>query len=173
MSEEEKPEGEEAPKKSKMPLIIGLVLSLAGAGGGYFASSSGMILGSKEPETEAGEESAKVEVKKEEETKHEVSAVGGFVPVDPIVVSLPRDARHSHLRFAAQLEVDPSYSAEVTEMMPRIVDVMNTYLRSVEAEDFEDPNALARLRTHLLARMQIVAGAGRVRDVLIMEFVLT
>ena len=39
-------ETEDAPKKaSKLPLIIGLVLALAGGGGGFYAVYSGMILG--------------------------------------------------------------------------------------------------------------------------------
>ena len=37
---------ETAPKKrSKKPLIIGLVLALAGGAGGFYATSSGMVLG--------------------------------------------------------------------------------------------------------------------------------
>ncbi|MEL7117673.1 MAG: flagellar basal body protein FliL, partial [Pseudomonadota bacterium] len=35
---------ESAPKKSKLPLLVGLVLALALAGGGFFAVYSGLIL---------------------------------------------------------------------------------------------------------------------------------
>jgi flagellar protein FliL len=56
--------------------------------------------------------------------------------------------------------------------MPRIVDVLNGYLRAVEVREFEDPAALVRLRAQMLRRVQIVTGEGRVRDLLVTEFVL-
>ena len=56
--------------------------------------------------------------------------------------------------------------------MPRILDVLNTYLRAVEVRDLEQPASLARLRAQMLRRVQVVTGEGRVRDLLITEFVL-
>ncbi|MFL9503735.1 flagellar basal body-associated FliL family protein [Rhodopseudomonas palustris] len=38
--------------------------------------------------------------------------------------------------------------------------------------EIEDPSAMARLRAQMLRRVQIVTGEGRVRDLLITEFVL-
>ena len=49
--------GEASPKSSKMPLIIGLVLALAGGSGGYYATSTGLILA---PESKAKEEKTEV-----------------------------------------------------------------------------------------------------------------
>ena len=56
--------------------------------------------------------------------------------------------------------------------MPRVLDVLNTYLRAVEVRDLEEPAALARLRAQMLRRVQVVTGEGRVRDLLVTEFVL-
>jgi len=56
--------------------------------------------------------------------------------------------------------------------MPRILDVLNSYLRAVAITDLEDPTAMARLRAQMLRRVQIVTGEGRVRDLLVTEFVL-
>ena len=56
--------------------------------------------------------------------------------------------------------------------MPRVLDVLNSYLRAVEVSDLEDPSALVRLRAQMLRRVQIVTGEGRVRDLLVTEFVL-
>ena len=50
--------------------------------------------------------------------------------------------------------------------MPRILDVLNSYLRAVELADLEDPSAMVRLRAQMLRRVQIVTGEGRVRDLL-------
>ena len=66
-----------------------------------------------------------------------------FVPMDPIMISLPPGASARHLRFAGQLEVAPEHAAEVAGLMPRVLDVLNTYLRAVEVRDLEEPAALA------------------------------
>jgi flagellar FliL protein len=95
-----------------------------------------------------------------------------FLPIEPLVINLTGAASARHLRFQAQVEVVGAHSAEVKTLMPRIVDVLNSYLRAVEVSDIEDRSALVRLRAQMLRRIQLVAGAGRVRDLLIMEFVL-
>jgi flagellar FliL protein len=60
----------------------------------------------------------------------------------------------------------------VTHLLPRILDVLNGYLRAVELAELEDPDALVRLRAQMLRRIQIVTGQGMVRDLLVTEFVL-
>lgn len=154
---------EGAPKKkSKLPLIIGLVLAIAGGAGGFMAVQMGLIGGT--------DESGSEEIV-EEKTVDPLEPMA-FVPLDPLVVSLPASGGRSFLRFAAQLEVPPEYAAEVETIKPRIVDVLNGYLRAVDIAELEDPTALVRLRGQMLRRVQVVAGDGRVRDLLIMEFVL-
>lgn len=95
-----------------------------------------------------------------------------FVPVVPVVVSVGQGAARSHLRFVAELEVKAVHKSDVEKLMPRIVDVTNTYLRALKLADLEDGQALIRLRAQLLRRMQVVTGEGRINDLLIMEFVL-
>ena len=82
------------------------------------------------------------------------------------------DATAKLLRFAGQLEVAPEHATEVAGLMPRVLDVLNTYLRAVDVRDLEEPSSLARLRAQMLRRVQVVTGEGRVRDLLITEFVL-
>jgi flagellar FliL protein len=62
--------------------------------------------------------------------------------------------------------------AEVTLLLPRILDVLNSYLRAIDVAEIEDSAALVRIRAQLLRRIQIVTGEGRVRDLLVTEFVL-
>ncbi|MEM6497275.1 MAG: flagellar basal body-associated FliL family protein [Pseudomonadota bacterium] len=155
---------EDPPKKaSKMPLILGVVLALVGGGSGFTAVQMGLIGGGSSSDEDAS-------VQKEEPAEELPSLA--FVPLDQIVVNLPQNAQAKHLLFSAQLEVDPTYAAEVEELMPRIIDVMNGYLRAVELDELEDPTALVRLRSQMLRRIQVVVGDGRVRDLLIMEYVL-
>lgn len=162
MSEDVEEGAEDPPKKkSKKGLLLGLILALVGAGGGFAAVQMGFIGGPAEEEDHA-------------EDHIEVSPLPpiAFVPLDPLIISLSGRGSSRHLRFAAQLEVPPDYVAEVEAIKPRIVDVLNGYLRAVETADLEDPGALIRLRSQMLRRIQVVAGEGRVRDLLIMEFVL-
>lgn len=149
-------------RRGKLPLLIGLVLALALGGGGFYAVWSGMLLG---PAGDAGGDHAPDPVIEE-------LAPVSFVPVDTLLVSLGPGSRASHLRFQSQLEVTPGQEGAVTALMPRIVDVLNSYLRAVEPAELEDPAALTRLRSQMLRRVQIVVGENRVQDLLIMEFVL-
>ena len=153
---------EEAPKKaSKMPLIIGLVLALVGGGGGFFAVSSGMIL-------------APPEVEVAETETEELKAIPdiAYVPVDPLIISLHKENETAHLKFRAQLEVPSAYKSDVELVLPRVVDVMNSYLRALRIADVEAPDSLVRLRAQMLRRVQVVTGKSRVNDLLVMEFVV-
>ncbi len=155
---------EVAPRKgSRLPLILGLILAILGGGGGFMAVQTGLIGVVSRAEA--------VPAQKEPAAAEPLPPIA-FVPLDPFVISLAPSAESSHLRFNAQLEVDPAYTDEVAELKPRILDVLNGYLRAVAVEDLQDPAALSRLRAQMLRRVQVVVGEGRVRDLLIMEFVL-
>ncbi|WP_299295681.1 flagellar basal body-associated FliL family protein [uncultured Tateyamaria sp.] len=152
---------QETPKSSKLPLILGLVAALLGGGGGFYATYSGMLFGDES--TESAEQT---------DTAPDALPDVAFVAVDPMVVSLSPGAQSRHLRFRAQLEVPSQYASDVESILPRVVDVLNGYLRALETADIESPSALTRLRAQMLRRVQIVAGPGRINDLLIMEFVL-
>lgn len=170
-----------APKSSKLSIIIGVFLALIGGGGGFYAAQSGLL-----PFGDSGQGGAEhaeaVEAGHHETDGHEpVSsdyATGApigdiaFVPIDPLLISLGPAANARHLRFKAQIETPSKYASEVEALMPRIIDVLNSYLRAVEETDLEKPSALVRLRAQMLRRVQIVCGPSRVNDLLIMEFVL-
>ena len=160
MAEDEAPAGEAPKKRSKLPILLGLALMAVLGGVGFYATFSGLLVG---PHHEAAAGADPVP---------ESTAGVAFVPIDPLVISLDPSARSSHLRFSAQLEVDEAHRGEVTTLMPRVLDVLNSYLRAVEVSDLEDPSALVRLRAQMLRRVQIVTGEGRVRDLLVTEFVL-
>jgi flagellar protein FliL len=158
MAEATMPQDAAPPKQSRLPLVLGIVLALALGGGGFYATFSGLIL-APETDREAGEKAGPLP---------DIA----FVPVDPVVISLGPNARSKHLRMTAQLEVGKAHAAEVTVLLPRILDVLNSYLRAIEIAQIEDPAALVRIRAQLLRRIQMVTGEGRVRDLLITEFVL-
>jgi len=148
-------------KTSKLPLMLGLLFALVFGGGAYYAVSSGTIFNG-----------AKGNSAEESFVNVEPLPDIIFVPVDPLVVSLGSQSDYSHLQFEAQLEVVRQYQDDVSALMPRIVDVLNGYLRAVDVRDFEEPSALIRLRAQMLRRVQIVTGDGRVRGLLVMKFVV-
>jgi len=162
MAEPEEIEEEAPTKRSKKPLLIGLILALALGGGSFYAVWSGLILApAHQPES----------------SKIAAPAPGplpdiAFVPIPPLVVNVGSGGAAHHLRFHAQLEVVSSAERDVTLMLPRVADVLNSYLRAVDLSELEQQAVLVRLRAQLLRRIQIVTGENRVRDLLIMEFVL-
>lgn len=162
MADQEETDQEEPKKRSKKPLIIGFILAILLGGGGFYAVWSGLILA---PTSHAPEEVA------HDEPMNPLPDVS-FVPIQPLVINIGTGSASRHLRFQAQLEVKSGSEADVVEMLPRVVDVLNSYLRAVETRELEQRSALVRLRAQMLRRVQVVTGEGRVRDLLIMEFVL-
>ncbi|MDE3123507.1 MAG: flagellar basal body-associated FliL family protein [Paracoccaceae bacterium] len=153
-------EAGDKPKRGKLPLLIGVLLALILGAAGFFVTYSGKVPGLAAAPASKGP------------AKGDSAMEAVFVPVPPLIVSLVPTAHATHLRFTAQLEVNPASQAAVTRLMPRILDVMNTYLRAVEPSDLEQPSVLVRLRAQLLRRIQIVTGEGSVRDLLVTEFAL-
>ena len=145
-----------APRKRRaMPVVLGVLMLALGAGAGFaLMRNPGMISFGDHGDSAS------------------TYTTLSYVALDPVVVNLPRASGRQLLRFTASLEVDPARHAEVEMIRPRIIDVMNSYLRAVDPADFEQQGILAQLRGQLLRRVQVVAGPGRVRDLLVIEFIL-
>jgi flagellar FliL protein len=163
--------GADAPKPGgRRGLLLGLVSALAFAGGGFYAAHSGLIdpaglIGG------GGHEAADASGHGGHGSEPALKNVA-FVPLEPIMVTLPPTASARHLRFTGTLEVVPGRGEEIAQLMPRIQDVLNTYLRAVDVRDIEQPASSQRLRAQMLRRVQVVVGEGLVRDLLVTEFVL-
>ena len=175
---EDTEKADDAPpkKKKKLGMAIGLVGALALGGGGFYAVYAGIVdpMALVSGGGGGGGHGAPAGGHGEGAAEGGVTVHGGvaFVPMDPIMISLPPGASARHLRFSGQLEVAPDHAAEVAGLMPRVTDVLNTYLRAVEVRDLEEPSSMARLRAQMLRRIQVVTGEGRVQDLLVSEFVM-
>ena len=154
---------EKTSKRSRWPLLAGVVLALAGGGGGFYAVQSGLLV--QQLRTVKPPDSA-------ERKPPEPVADVAFIEVPPLLVSLGPAAQADHLRFRASLEVPQQYETEVADMLPRVQDVLNSYLRALDAADIEAQGALFALRARMLRRVKMVLGDARVRDLLVLEFVL-
>lgn len=96
-----------------------------------------------------------------------------FFSLDPLVVTIRPIEGAQHLKVTIVLEIEPHAAAGLTASLPRVRDVLNTYLRSVAVEHFEDPLQMARLKEQILRRIRLAAGEPGVRSVLITEFILS
>mgnify|MGYP001824580303 CR=1 FL=1 len=135
-------------RKSGTSILIGLILAIVGGLGGYVLTSGLVDLGGGH-HTGASDDT-------------------DFVPIEPMTVLLGHSGERRYLRFTAQLEIDPSHKDQVTKLLPRVVDVLNTYLRSLSMSDVEDPSSLLTLRSQMRRRIDLVVGGGAVRDLLVM-----
>jgi flagellar FliL protein len=149
-----------APRPSRKPLLIGAVLALVLGGAGFAAGYVGLVSGLMSGLSGGKSDSSLL------------AADSVYLPLDPMVVSLGPLSNVRNLRLSATLEVPQNRQAEVAQLMPRLLDVLNGYLRALEPEEFAEPGALIRMRAQMLRRLQIVAGEGRIRDLLLTEFVL-
>lgn len=147
-----------ARKSSRRRLLIGIGAAILLGAGAFVVTYAGLLSRGADRAGSAPDHGEKV--------------VAGFVPIEPILVSLAPGGQARHLRFRAELEVDPAQQHSVELLMPRVLDVLNSYLRAVDVTDLERSTSLIGLRAQMLRRIQLVVGDGRVHDLLITEFVL-
>lgn len=161
------------PRRSKLPLILGLVLGLAGAAGGFMATRMGLIALPGAAGAEDHRDESQADTHAEAGDDHAgPSGAPAFVPLDPLIVNVSGGGGGRFLRFVAQVETAVENVAALEALKPRFADVLNGYLRAVDIADLESPRALDLLRGQMLRRLQTVAGDGAIRDLLIVEFVL-
>ena len=138
--------------------LLGLLLGGAGA---YGAVSTGLV---DAPRLELSNLTQRSDV--------ESWPTPSFVELAPMVISLGRDAGARHLRLSLQLEVAPGTERSVQAVVPRILDVLNTYLRAVDGREIEVAGAMLQLKSQMLRRVQLVSPPESVRDLLVQEFII-
>ena len=172
MSDENSTEdGEAEKKKSGLPLMIAIVgaLVLGGAafGGVYFFLPREAA---EEPYTEHAEAPKDYDWDAPKATAQEASV---YYELEPLVISLSPAAKSKHLHIGMTLEIAESDYSRLDTQIPRIRDVLTTYLRAVEERDLEDPAAMTRLRAQILRRLSLVASDIDIRTLLITEYLLS
>lgn len=151
---DELPEGEKAPAKAggKKKLIImaaaGLLV-LGGAGGGYMFWQKGKA-------AEAEKSSLKKKVV--------------FMDLPELTTNLamqPGQERPVYLRLKVALEVeDAKMIAEITPLMPRVMDNFQIFLRELRPADLEGSAGLYRLKEELVRRINAAIYPARVEAIL-------
>lgn len=99
----------------------------------------------------------------------------------PVYVDLPEiianlnssPTRPSYLKLDARLEVASRQDAErVRQVMPRIQDLFQTYLREMRPDELRGSIGSYRLREELLARANIAAAPARINNVLFIQMLI-
>ena len=151
-------EGEAAPAKKKLPILIiaiaaGVVLLVVGVVIFFVFTKSG----------------------EKEEVEPVLGAdVGVFLEMPPTTLNMMADQGGEHyLKAKLTLEV-PDEAAKVTveAMMPRLQDDLTSFLRTLRPEDVQGSAAVQKLKEALLLRANQVLAPVVVRQVLLTEFLV-
>jgi len=165
--------------KKKLIIIIAIALVvLGGAGAGlYFSGFLDKYLKKPAAEgtAEAGGEAAKPACKKGEDGKEVCGLPGAaFLKIPDMIVNLnSEDGTPRYLRLSVQLEFKNDADMKAVEqLMPRVVDQFQTYLRELRVKDLRGSAGIYRLQMELLGRVNQAAYPIEVQSVLFQEILI-
>lgn len=98
-----------------------------------------------------------------------------FIEMDPITVNLRRagSRQQRYLKLTVRFEVKKYDHKEILEnIMPRVRDQFQVFLRELRVEDLEGSTGAYRIREELLHRVNIVARPAVVTDILFDELLV-
>jgi flagellar protein FliL len=158
-------ETEEKPAKkggkTKLILIAVPVVLLLAGGGLWFTGILPHMLGMEKHEEKAGVETAK-------------AVPPSYVDIPEMVANL-NSANHkpSYVKMAARVEVPkPEDVEKVRAALPRLQDMMQTYLREMRPEELRGSGGTYRLREELIGRANLAAAPVRIADVLFTQMLI-
>ena len=152
-------------KRKKLILFIVLpLLLLIGVGVGV-AVMLGLF--SSEPPANVDEEQTQVE-----EVVPTVQTT--FFEIPDLIVNLNTSGRKSvFLKIKISLEIaDPADIDTVNQLLPRVVDNFQVYLRELRVQDLQGSAGMYRLHEELLRRVNIAVRPAKVKDVLFKEMLV-
>jgi len=153
-------EGEQAPKKSRLPskkvIVIAAAALLVVGGGGFGAMK---FMGGK----------------KHEEPKKDVVKPATFVDLPDVLVNLANSGgdRTQYLKVKVVLELpEAELVPKIQPLMPRVMDAFQTYLRELRPTDLDGSAGLYRLKEELTRRVNVAVAPNKVTAVLFKEIVV-
>ncbi|MBC7950824.1 MAG: flagellar basal body-associated FliL family protein [Rhodospirillaceae bacterium] len=165
---EEQPDSPSSKLPIKKILLLVLpILLLLGAGAGlYFTGVIDAVMGKLKG---GGAEHAEV---KTEGPKP--AGPAAFMDLPEMLVNLQTQGRkQTFLKIRVALELEsPMDEPRVTQVMPRIVDSFQVYLRELRVEDLQGAAGVHLLREELLTRVNASVKPVKVNDVLFREMLV-
>ena len=152
----EKP-GKALNKRKLILLAVPVVLVLAGAGL-WFSGVLPHLSGMDEPKDHA----------------EAAAAPPAYVDLPELVTNLNSGThRASYVKLTARIEVPrPDEVVKIKAAMPRLQDMMQTYLREMRPEELRGSAGTYRLREELLARANAAVAPARISDVLFTQMIV-
>ncbi len=153
-------EGGLSGKKLVLFIVLPLLLVLGGAAGAYVAGVLDPLLGKDE--------------KVQEEADQAKVSPAVFYDLPEMLVNLNGGGRKAtYLKISVSLELEDAATMDlVDQVLPRIVDSFQVYLRELRTEDLNGSAGLQRLREELLLRVNAATQPAEVKDVLFKEMLI-
>jgi flagellar FliL protein len=113
--------------------------------------------------------------------KHEEHSAEAAKPVPPTYIDVPEmvanlnsnSHKPSYVKLSARIEVPKPEDAEkVKAALPRLQDMMQTYLREMRPEELRGSAGTYRLREELLVRANAAVAPAKVSDVLFTQMLV-
>ena len=162
--------------KGKLLLIVAAAAVLVLGGGGAAAFFMGLLGGGAETEAHAAAAAVEEEHGGEEAGHGEGEAGPGiaFVDLPDLIVNLQSTSprlRYLKLRLSLEVKDEPS-AATVRQLMPRVLDGFQLYLRALTLDDVQGAAGMQRLKEELTARVNLAVAPVAVTDVLLKEMLV-
>lgn len=173
--------GGSSKKKLLLLIVLPLVLVLGGAAAAYFTGLADPLLAMFHKEAPA-EEGATAEAgheapAKAAEGEHAAAAPGTaavMYALPEMLVNINTAGRAKNfLKIKVSLELNNEADINrVENVLPRIVDNFQVYLRELRLEDLQGAAGVYRLREELLNRVNAAVRPAQVKDVLFQEMIV-
>ncbi len=171
--------GQEAPRftRKKIILLAVLVIALLGAlgGGAYYMGFLDKLFPPKKPSCESVKPGDKNYAACSALNAHKSNdGVGVFIKIPPMIVNLNTDSNIPRfLKIELEIEVpDDAAKSALEEVMPRVIDQFQMYLRELRLSDLRGSAGIYRMKIELLSRVRAAAPDVKIKDVLFQEILV-
>ena len=140
--------GEKKPGKKKLSLIIGSVIALIAFAGIFYERLNN-------------------------NTVTESSTI--FIPMDEITVNLRQGVENtpSWLKIKVTLEVHGKSNEEVVKnMLPKIVDIFQTYLKELRKSDLDGSFGIYKIKDEMMLRINTILYPAKIEGILFQDFMM-
>jgi flagellar FliL protein len=165
-------EGGSKKKLSGMKIVLFVVLPLVvlilgGAAGAYFAGLLDPLLGVEKTQDASASD-------KPEDPKAKRKGPGAMYDLPEMMINLNTGGRQaSYIKLKVSLDLDDDLAkAKINEVLPRVLDSFQVFVRELRVEDLEGSAGVYRLKEELLLRVNAAVQPTKVYDVLFREMLV-
>jgi flagellar FliL protein len=165
-------------KKKIIIIAAALILLLAGGGAGaYFMGYLDSFLPGHKVDCSQVKEGDKDYASCAEAAAKDAAGAdpsGTFIDIPDLVVNLNSLSKQPHfLKISLKVELEKKEDEKLfSEVLPRVIDQFQAYLRELRLEDLRGSSGLYRMKLELLTRVKAAAPGIKVRDVLFQEILV-